>query len=109
MRVMLDTNILVSLIFFPSAVTRDFARRVGFGNRIVLCDYVVEELRLVVERKFPNRKKILEQFFYELPFELVLYAKRVKYGRIPFCEGYQGFPHPCHSDHGEYRCIGNWG
>ena len=92
MRVMLDTNILVSLIFFPSAVTRDFARRVGFGNRIVLCDYVVEELRLVVERKFPNRKKILEQFFYELP-----------------CEGYQGFPHPCHSDHGEYRCIGNWG
>lgn len=54
MRVMLDTNILVSLIFFPSAVTRDFARRVGFGNRIVLCDYVVEELRLVVERKFWN-------------------------------------------------------
>ena len=28
MRVMLDTNILVSLIFFPSAVTHDFARRV---------------------------------------------------------------------------------
>ena len=54
MRVMLDTNILVSLIFFPSAVTRDFARRVGFGNRIVLCDYVVEELRLVVERRFWN-------------------------------------------------------
>ncbi len=52
MRVMLDTNILVSLIFFPSAVTRDFARRVGFGNRIVLCDYVVEEPRLVVERKW---------------------------------------------------------
>ncbi|HIZ06429.1 MAG TPA: hypothetical protein IAA08_00665, partial [Candidatus Eubacterium avistercoris] len=44
---------------FPSAVTRDFARRVGFGKRIVLCDYVVEELRVVVERKFPNRKKIL--------------------------------------------------
>mgnify|MGYP000311461348 FL=1 len=77
MRVMLDTNILVSLIFFPSAVTRDFARRVGFGNRIVLCDYVVEELRLVVERKFPNRKKILEQFFYELPFELVYTPKRL--------------------------------
>ncbi len=29
MRVMLDTNILISIIFFPSAVTRDFARRVG--------------------------------------------------------------------------------
>lgn len=62
---------------FPSAVTRDFAQRVGFGNRIVLCDYVVEELRVVVERKFPNRKKILEQFFYELPFELVYTPKRL--------------------------------
>ena len=88
MRVMLDTNILVSLIFFPSAVTRDFARRVGFGNRIVLCDYVVEELRLVVERKFPNRKKILEQFFYELPFELVYTPKELN---TEECEGYQGF------------------
>ena len=57
MRVMLDTNILVSLIFFPSAVTRDFARRVGFGNRIVLCDYVVEELRLVVEKKISEPKE----------------------------------------------------
>ena len=38
MRVMLDTNILFSLIFFLSAVFRDFARRVGFGNRIVLYD-----------------------------------------------------------------------
>ena len=52
MRVMLDTNILVSLIFFPSAVTRDFARRVGFGNRIVLCDYVVEELKKIVAEKY---------------------------------------------------------
>ena len=57
MRVMLDTNILVSLIFFPSAVTRDFARRVGFGNRIVLCDYVVEELRLVVKENFRTERR----------------------------------------------------
>ena len=89
MRVMLDTNILVSLIFFPSAVTRDFctgkSRFLETGS--LLCDYVVEELRLVVERKFPNRKKILEQFFYELPFELVYTPKRIKYGRISFREG----------------------
>ena len=30
MRVMLDTNILVSLIFFPSAVTRDFCTESRF-------------------------------------------------------------------------------
>ena len=27
MRIMLDTNILISIIFFPSVVTRDFARK----------------------------------------------------------------------------------
>lgn len=75
MRIMLDTNILISIIFFPSGMTREFIRQVGLGNRIVLCDYVIEELRIVVDRKFPERKKILEQFFYELPFELVYTPK----------------------------------
>ncbi len=83
MRVMLDTNILVSIIFFPSEVTHVFARRVGFRNRIVICDYVIEELRLVVERKFPERKGILEQFLRELPFELVITSKAVQMNNIP--------------------------
>lgn len=83
MRIMLDTNILISIIFFPSWVTREFTRRVGLGNRIVLCDYVIEELRLVVDRKFPGRKKILEQFFYELPFELVYTPKDLNLEDFP--------------------------
>ena len=83
MRIMLDTNILISIIFFPSGVTREFTVRVGLGNRIVLCDYVIEELRLVVDRKFPGRKKILEQFFYELPFELVYTPKDLNLEDFP--------------------------
>ena len=83
MRIMLDTNILISIIFFPSGVTREFTGRAGLGNRIVLCDYVIEELRLVVDRKFPGRKKILEQFFYELPFELVYTPKDLNLEDFP--------------------------
>lgn len=83
MRIMLDTNILISIIFFPSVVTREFTRQVGLGNRIVLCDYVIEELRLVVDRKFPERKKVLEQFFYELPFELVYTPKDLNLEDFP--------------------------
>ncbi|MCD7708457.1 MAG: putative toxin-antitoxin system toxin component, PIN family [Clostridiales bacterium] len=71
MRIMLDTNILISIIFFPSDITHQFTRKISFGHRIVLCDYVLEELRIVVVRKFSSRKNILEQFFKELPFELV--------------------------------------
>ena len=76
---MLDTNILISIIFFPSEVTREFTRQVGLGNRIVLCDYVIEELRLVVDRKFPERKKILEQFLWAVIKSEVLYPKRLLY------------------------------
>lgn len=83
MRVMLDTNILVSMIFFPSGSTSEFEVKVGVGDRIVLCDYVIEELRLVTERKFPSRKNILEKFFYELPFELVHTPKELDLEGFP--------------------------
>ena len=71
MRVMLDTNIFVSMLFFPSDQTRELAKRLTDKHQIVICDYVIEELRLVTERKFPSKKYSLEQFFLELPYELV--------------------------------------
>ena len=52
MKIMLDTNILISAIFFPSAQTRQFVRQISEDHSIVLCDYVIDGLRLVVERKF---------------------------------------------------------
>lgn len=76
MRVMLDTNILVSMIFFPSNITREVARMLCEKHRIVICDYVIEELRLVVERKFPNLISALEDFFSTLPFDLVVVPRR---------------------------------
>lgn len=71
MKIMLDTNILVSMIFFPSETTRQLAERLSVYHRIVLCDYVIEELRLVTERKFPAKLDALNQFFIELPFDTV--------------------------------------
>ena len=71
MRVMLDTNIFISLIFFPSVQTRELARKLTESYQIVVCDYVIEELRLVTERKFSAKRKFLDRFFMELPFELV--------------------------------------
>lgn len=75
MRVMLDTNIFISMIFFPSIQTREFANRLAKAHQIVVCDYVIEELRLVVERKFSAKRIFLDRFFMELPFELVYTPK----------------------------------
>ncbi len=82
MRVMLDTNILVSMIFFPSAQTKALATE-ATKHEIVICDYVIEELRLVTRRKFPTRERDLEWFFYELPFEMVYTPKALDLKGLP--------------------------
>lgn len=83
MRVMLDTNIFISLIFFPSVQTRELARKLAESYQIVVCDYVIEELRLVTERKFLAKRKFLDRFFMELPFELVYTPKELDLNEFP--------------------------
>ena len=83
MRIMLDTNIFISMIFFPSAQTRELARRLTESHQIVVCDYVIEELRLVTERKFTAKRKFLDRFFMELPFELVYTPKELDLNEFP--------------------------
>ena len=83
MRVMLDTNILVSAIFFPSAQTRTLISEIICNRSLVLCDYVLEELRLVVERKFPAKSMALEHFFSALRFELVHTSATTDYSDTP--------------------------
>ena len=80
---MLDTNIFISMIFFPSAQTRELARRLTESHQIVVCDYVIEELRLVTGRKFPAKRKFLDRFFMELPFELVYTPKELDLNEFP--------------------------
>lgn len=80
---MLDTNIFISMLFFPSAQTRELARKLTESHQIVVCDYVIEELRLVTERKFPAKMKFLDRFFMELPFELVYTPKELDLNEFP--------------------------
>jgi putative PIN family toxin of toxin-antitoxin system len=80
---MLDTNIFISTIFFPSNQTKKLVKRLTENHQIVICDYVIEELRLVTERKFPQKRIFLERFFLELPFELVYTPKVLDLEEFP--------------------------
>ena len=75
MRIMLDTNIFISMIFFPSAQTRELARRLTESHQIVVCDYVIEELRLVTERKFPAKRKFLDRFSWNYHLNWSIHRK----------------------------------
>lgn len=55
MRIMLDTNVLVSVIVFRSKVMTDMMSIIFSKHRLVLSSYVIEELKQVVARKFGEK------------------------------------------------------
>lgn len=73
MRIMLDTNILISMFVFKSM--SQVIDAIVDKHSIVLCSYVIDELHEVIERKFPNKQKDLEDFLLKLPFELIYTPK----------------------------------
>ena len=72
MVIMLDTDVLISAIFYPSERTRRFIREISDQYQLLLCDCVIEELEWMVENKLPTKKTAMEQFFIALPFRLVV-------------------------------------
>ncbi|MDR2088343.1 MAG: putative toxin-antitoxin system toxin component, PIN family [Clostridiales Family XIII bacterium] len=71
MRIMLDTNVLVSMFLFPSDNMDRLKRSLCENRQILICSYVVDEIKDVVARKFPKRKNDLDEFFRTLPFVFV--------------------------------------
>ena len=70
MRIMLDTNVLISAILFRSESLSRLIEKVAEEYTQVLSTYVVDELKSVVERKFPSKVKAIEKFLTVLSYEL---------------------------------------
>ena len=68
MRVMLDTNILVSMIIFPSQMFLEMLATITKYHKLVLSSYVLNELSDVVMRKFPKRKEAFKKFLAAIPY-----------------------------------------
>ena len=77
MRVMLDTNILISAIVFQSKALSDMVHLIADRYALVLCSYVIDELHEVVDDKFSSKKGDVERFLLELPFEFIYTPKIV--------------------------------
>ena len=67
MRIMLDTNVLISAILFRSKNLSRLIEKVAEEYTLVLSTYVVEELKSVVERNFPEKVKAIEKFLTVFP------------------------------------------
>jgi putative PIN family toxin of toxin-antitoxin system len=70
MRVMLDTNVLISAIIFPNKRMNSLIYKATLEHQLVLSSYIIDELLDVVKRKFPTKVKDVDLFLARLPYEL---------------------------------------
>jgi len=66
MRVLIDSNILISAIYSPNSIPHQaYKKAVEAPYQGLICTFSLEELRRVFNRKFPQRIPHLERFLAE--------------------------------------------
>ena len=71
MKVMLDTNILVSAFVFKIKKMHELIYKLSTEHEIVICSYTIEELKELIDTKFKVTQKDLDEFLKDFPFILV--------------------------------------
>lgn len=75
MRIMLDTNVLVSALLFPGQKMNTLMEKVTTDHQLVLSSYIVNELFDVTQRKFPDKVETIDTLLSQLPYELAYTPK----------------------------------
>lgn len=68
---MLDTNVLISALLFPGSKMDTLMNCIFTRHQLVLSSYVVEELKNVVKRKFPNKERVINKLLVAMSYEYV--------------------------------------
>lgn len=71
MRIMLDTNVLISAIVLNSSKLNEMIEYIVTKHKLVLSSYVIDELKTVTARKFQVKSSFLDEFLVSFPYELV--------------------------------------
>ena len=80
MRVMIDTNVLVSVLVFPSQQMGALMYKITSEHQLVLSSRVVDELLNVTRRKFNGKIETIDRLLSQLPYELVYTPRQPKQG-----------------------------
>ncbi len=80
MRVMLDTNVLLSALLFPGERMNRMMQSIFEDHRLVLSSFVVDELLYVVKRKFPGKFQAVDCLLATMSFELAYTPQEMEQG-----------------------------
>lgn len=78
MKVMLDTNVLISAFIFKSENIYKLIEKLSTKHKIIICSYCIDELHEVVSKKFKVNNKAVDNFLESFPFEKVESPKKVE-------------------------------
>jgi len=92
MRIMIDTNILVSAVLFPNSLPSIVIKSISSKHEIILCTHILEELTRIFERKFKNKITALEEFLSELTYELIYTPQNIDVKKYPTMRDKNDFP-----------------
>ena len=56
---------------------------ISSDHQLVLCDYVIEEFRVVAAQKFAHKAGSIEDFLLDLPYEFVYTPRLIERGKYP--------------------------
>lgn len=68
---MVDTNVLISLLVFPSKKMNRMMECIFMEHQLVLSSYIVEELKDVISRKFPGKSGVVDMLLARMSYEYV--------------------------------------
>ena len=71
MKILIDTNVLISALLFPKSKPAKALVYVSEEHEMVLCDQNLKELREVLQRKAPRVLPDAEVLMNELSYELI--------------------------------------
>jgi putative PIN family toxin of toxin-antitoxin system len=68
MEIVVDSNIIVSAILFPTSIVAKVFAFVLENHTLVLCDYIVSEIENVFLKKFPHKINEMEKFIGKIKY-----------------------------------------
>ena len=80
MRIMLDTNVLISTLLFPGVKMNAMMDYIFTYHQLVLSSYVVDELKSVVRKKFPGKEFAINKLLMMMSFEFVYTPSEMENG-----------------------------
>lgn len=84
MRILIDTNIIISAALFPDGKVSMVLSYILETHTVVIASYSIRECKTVFKKKFPDKRECLETFLQKIDYELFDTPKKLDAKNFPY-------------------------